>query len=135
MTIDLRKGMPDPHLSKDAFRSRFFGSYSDPAFDALAPELEQAFEVAWQAYEDARKAPRTRPGGPGFTDPAYQTSVEWLAAHDAIAAAELRHRDPAFRPDFFSSTVLRAASTPVLEKCRRRTAWWRCARSAYGDTG
>jgi hypothetical protein len=71
MTIDLRKGMPDPHLSKDAFRSRFFASYSDPAFDALAPELEQAFEVAWQAYEDARKAPRTRPGGPGFADPAY----------------------------------------------------------------
>ena len=100
MTTALRKGMPDPHLSKDAFRSRFLASYSDPAFDALAPELERAFELAWQAYEDARKAPRTRSAGPGFADPAYATSVEWLAAHDAIRAAELQHRDPALPTRF-----------------------------------
>jgi multimeric flavodoxin WrbA len=100
MTIDLRKGMPDPHLSKDAFRSRFFASYSDPGFDALTLELEQAFEVAWQAYEDARKAPRTKPAGPGFADPAYETSVEWLAARDAIRAAELQHLDPALPTRF-----------------------------------
>ena len=100
MTTDVRKGMPDPHLSKDMLRSRFFASYSDPAFDAFAPELEHAFEVAWQAYEDARKAPRTRPAGPDFADPAYETSVEWLAAHDAIRAAELQHCDTALPTRF-----------------------------------
>ena len=94
MTMDPRKGMPDPHLTKDVFKSRFFASHSDPAFDTLALELGQAFEVAWQAYEDARKAPRTRPAGSGFTDPAYEMSVEWLAAHGAVTAAELQHRDP-----------------------------------------
>jgi hypothetical protein len=100
MTVDVRKGMPDPHLARDAFRARFFDAFADPAFDVLAPELKQAFEIAWQAYEDARKAPRTRPAGEGFADPAYETSVDWLAAREAIGSADRRHRDPALPTRF-----------------------------------
>jgi multimeric flavodoxin WrbA len=95
MTADVRKGMPDRHLAKEVFKSRFLADFYDPAFDNLRPEIERAFEIAWQAYEDGRKAPRTRPAGREFANPAYDVSVEWLAARDAIIASEARHRDRA----------------------------------------
>jgi multimeric flavodoxin WrbA len=97
MTIDVRKGMPEARIDKQAFRQRFFRNFDDPAFDQVKPELDRALELAWNAYEEGRKAPRTRPAGPGFADPTYHTSVEWLATRDAIQAAEQAHRD-ASRP-------------------------------------
>jgi multimeric flavodoxin WrbA len=36
----------------------------------------------------------TRKAGPGFADPDYNLSVEWIAAHDAIKAAEAQQKDP-----------------------------------------
>jgi multimeric flavodoxin WrbA len=89
----VRKGMPDPHLDKGEFKARFLANFYDPAFRGLAPELDRLVEIAWAAYEDGRKAPRTRPAGPGFADPEYETSVEWLAARHAIEAAEKTHCD------------------------------------------
>jgi multimeric flavodoxin WrbA len=95
MAADVRKGMPDAHISKDVFRTRFLEAFYDPAFEALRPELERAMEVAWDAYESSRKAPRARAAGPEFADRGYELSVEWLAAREAIKAAEKAHNDPA----------------------------------------
>jgi multimeric flavodoxin WrbA len=93
--IDVRKGMPDPHLDRDAFRQRFFAQFYDPAFAPMRAELDRACDIAWQAYTDKRKAPRTRKAGPGFFDPDYDISIEWLAARGAIHAAQEQHDDPA----------------------------------------
>jgi multimeric flavodoxin WrbA len=93
MTSDVRKGMPETKVDKEAFRRRFYQAFYDPAFDTVKPELDRAMELAWNAYEEGRKAPRTCPAGPDFADPTYDMSVEWLAARDAIKAAEQAHRD------------------------------------------
>ena len=92
---DVRKGQGSTHIDKAEFARRFRQRFHDPAFDAAAPEIGRLIDVAWEAYDGYRKAPRTRKAGPGFADPDYELSVDWLAARDAIAAAEQRHRDPA----------------------------------------
>lgn len=89
-----RKGMPAVDLDHTTFRERFLSHFYDPAFAPLASELERASEIAWQAYKDARKAPRTRKAGPAFSDPGYDLSTEWIAARDAIEAAGELHADP-----------------------------------------
>jgi hypothetical protein len=88
-----RKGMPSPRLNEGEFRKRFLAQFQDPAFDALARELDKIAAVAWDAYEHSRKAPRTRKAGNEFADPDYDLSVDWLAARAAIADARRRHAD------------------------------------------
>jgi multimeric flavodoxin WrbA len=92
---EIRKGMPSPELSREAFEQRFKARFFDPAFAPLSREIQALADVAWNAYSEGRKAPRTRKAGPGFADPDYDLSVEWLAGRDAIAAAQRRHDDPA----------------------------------------
>jgi len=53
-----RKGMPSPRLNEGEFRKRFLAQFQDPAFDALARELDKIAAVAWDAYEHSRKARR-----------------------------------------------------------------------------
>jgi len=36
-----RKGMPSPRLNEGEFRKRFLAQFQDPAFDALAGELDK----------------------------------------------------------------------------------------------
>ena len=93
MSTDIRKGMPDPHIGKEEFRRRFFGRFYDPAFMPIRDDLERTMEIAWKAYEESRKAPRTRAAGKEFADPDYQLSEQWLAARQAILDAETRHAD------------------------------------------
>jgi len=92
---DIRKGMPPVKLDRAAFERRFKSGFVDPAFDPLEKELQAIADAAWDAYADSRKAPHTRKAGPGFADPDYDLSVDWLAARDAIADAQRRHADPA----------------------------------------
>jgi hypothetical protein len=60
-------------------------------FKPLQRELDAIIEAAWDAYSHSRKAPVTRKAGPGFADPDYELSVKWLAAREAILAAQRRH--------------------------------------------
>jgi multimeric flavodoxin WrbA len=89
-----RKGMPDPTLSEAEFRARYLAQFRDPAFRGLDAELDRIAGVAWDAYSNHRKAPVTRKAGPEFADPDYDLSVDWLAAREAIRAAQIRHDDP-----------------------------------------
>lgn len=86
-----RKGTPDPTLSEDEFRRRFLSQFQDPVFDPLSGELSRIAAAAWNAYSDYRKSPRTRKAGPDFADPDYDLSVDWIAAREAIGAAQQRH--------------------------------------------
>jgi len=93
-SLDIRKGMPPVELDRAEFERRFKSRFVDPAFDPLERELQAITDAAWDAYADSRKAPHTRKAGPGFSDPTYDLSVDWLAARDAIAEAQRRHEDP-----------------------------------------
>ena len=88
-----RRGMPDPQLDEAEFKRRFRAQFVDPAFEGIAPELDKVTDAAWQGYIEYRKSPRTQKAGPGFADPDYDISVDWLQARAKIAEAQKRHDD------------------------------------------
>jgi multimeric flavodoxin WrbA len=90
---DIRKGMPPVKLSREEFDRRYRGRFIDPVFKPLQRELDALIAAAWDAYSQSRKAPLTRKAGPGFADPDYEISVDWLAAREAVLAAQRRHDD------------------------------------------
>jgi hypothetical protein len=92
---DVRKGQGSTHIDKTEFARRFRQHLHGPAFDAVQPEIARLIDLAWEVYDNSRKAPRTRKAGPAYADPNYELSLDWLAARDAIAAAAQRQRDPA----------------------------------------
>jgi multimeric flavodoxin WrbA len=95
MPPDVRQGQaPDPH-PREVFRQRFRSRFFDPAFDAERDALDRIEQIAWEAFEQGRKAPRTRKAGPGFADPAYDLSIEWIEARDRLAEAARRWADTA----------------------------------------
>ncbi len=91
---DVRKGQYTGKLARDVFSVRFRERFHDPAFQAEEPAIARLEQIAWDAYQDSRKSPINRRAGEGFADPDYELSVEWLAARDAILAAQKRHDDP-----------------------------------------
>lgn len=90
----VRKGQAPARLERDEFHRKFIGQFFDPAFEAVAGELAKVEEIAWQAYQEKRKAPRTVKAGPGFADPDYDLSIEWKQARDRLLAAEAKQKDP-----------------------------------------
>ena len=91
-TLEVRKGSPSVELTRDEFRERFRARFIDPMFEALGSEIDRLEDVAWTAYREHRKAPRTRKAGAGFADPRYDLSLDWLATRDALKRAEHLHR-------------------------------------------
>jgi len=90
-----RKEMPSVKLDEAEFRKRFLSQYIDPAFEPLQRELGQVVGAAWDAYVNSRKAPKTRKAGPGYANPDYELSLDWLAAKDAIDQATQEHQSTA----------------------------------------
>ena len=70
-------------------------SFMDPAFRAEDEAISRVEALAWDAYQEGRKAPATRKAGPGYADPDYDLSVEWLAAREKIETAQAVWADPA----------------------------------------
>ena len=97
MDPQIRKGQGDVKLSREEFSRRMRQQFYDPAFDAVPEHIDRIVDVAWTAYDEYRKSPRTRKAGPGFADPELELPVEWLDARDAILAAE-RQRQQTNRP-------------------------------------
>jgi multimeric flavodoxin WrbA len=89
----VRKGQPDVALSRAEFERRFRAHFYDPAFEGVAKELDAVAAVAWNAYSEYRKSPRTRLAGRGFRRPRMQLPLEWLQARGAIRDAQRRHDD------------------------------------------
>jgi multimeric flavodoxin WrbA len=92
--MDVRKGQAPPMAGRDEFHERFMRDFYDPAFEAESQALTRLEEIAWQAYQQGRKAPRTHKAGPGFADPDYELSDEWRATRDKLAAAQDRWGKP-----------------------------------------
>ena len=95
--IEVRKGQAPGKLSREAFVQRFREQFYDPRFDDERDAIGRLEEIAWQNYEQSRKAPRTTKAGPGFSDPDYDLSIEWKAARDRLLAAQSTQQDPGTR--------------------------------------
>jgi multimeric flavodoxin WrbA len=93
--IKVRKGQAPPPHSRAEFGKRFRSAYFDPAFRAEQTALDRLEAIAWHGYHEDRKAPVTRKAGPGFADPDYDTSVEWLETRERLLAAAAKQTDPA----------------------------------------
>ena len=93
-TLEPRKGMPSPQLSREDFTERYLSRFNDPAFHPMKEALDQVAAIAWDAYQEGRKAPVTRKAGPGYADPDYDLAVDWIAARDMIEEAKARFEDP-----------------------------------------
>ena len=88
MTPTIRKGQAPDTLQRVQFHERFMQPFQDPAFHAEADALARIEVLAWQAYDEGRKAPVTRKAGAGYADPDYALSVDWLEAKARIDAAQ-----------------------------------------------
>ncbi|MBO9513616.1 MAG: flavodoxin family protein [Variovorax sp.] len=93
--IKVRKGQAPPPMSREAFHERFMQAYQDPAFAAEHAALARLEAIAWQAYQEGRKAPSTRKAGEGFADPEYEVSIEWLETRGRLRRAQAAWADPA----------------------------------------
>ncbi|MCR5866518.1 MAG: flavodoxin family protein [Aquincola tertiaricarbonis] len=95
--IHVRTGQAPDKLDRVTFHQRFTRRFYDPAFAPEQEAIARLEEIAWQAFQEGRKAPISRPAGEGFKHPDYDTSVEWLETRDKLQQAERRWRDPATR--------------------------------------
>jgi len=92
---EVRKGQAPDHLSRDEFGRRFRGQFVDPAYRSEGEALVRIEEIAWLGYSQGRKAPITRKAGPGYADPDYDLSVDWIEARSRIDQARATWADSA----------------------------------------
>jgi multimeric flavodoxin WrbA len=85
------RGAASVALAKQEFRTRFLERFVDPAFEEVESQIEALVDIAWEAYREYRKAPRTRRAGKAFADPSFELSLDWLEARRAIQAAAKLH--------------------------------------------
>ncbi len=93
--ITIRKGQAPDHLERAEFSLRFRAAYADSAFRMEDQAIARLEEIAWKIYDVGSKAPDTQKAGPGYLDPDYDLSTEWLATKQRIDAAQLRWADAA----------------------------------------
>jgi multimeric flavodoxin WrbA len=87
----IRKGQAHWPLPREEFIRRYKERFVDPSFQAVQTQIDQLAQIAWENYVDSHKAPHTRKAGPGFQDPNYDISVDWLNARGTIIEAEKYH--------------------------------------------
>src|SRR5262245_29232660 len=92
--IKVRRGMPSVQITKDEFSKRVRERFYDPEFDGVKGAIDQIIAVAWKAYDEYHKSPRTRRAGAGFADPDFHLPIEWLETRRNIQKAERRQKDP-----------------------------------------
>lgn len=83
-----RRSAPSFKISRDEFLKRFHKQFCDTHFDPLRAELDRIADIAWENYLEGRKAPSTEKAGPGYADPEYKLSADWLWAKDEIGKAK-----------------------------------------------
>jgi hypothetical protein len=89
--IKVRAGQGPRALSKAEFELEYRQRFFDPAFNDHQDAIEELLAIAWNGYNNSRKSPVTRKAGPGYADPSYELSIEWLGAKRAIDRAKREH--------------------------------------------
>ena len=92
--VDIRKGQAPAPLERDVFAVRFRAAFQDPAFRTEDSAIARMEIIAWDGYSQGRKAPSTQKAGPGYADPDYQLSTEWMASKQRIDQAQARWGEP-----------------------------------------
>lgn len=93
----VRSGQAEFPMRREEFSARFRSRFADPAFAGQQALIQQLLEIAWDGYHNGRKSPLTQKAGPGYADPGYDLSVDWIATRREIQAAQKAH-DDAGRP-------------------------------------
>ena len=96
-SIQPRTGQAPAPAGREEFHLRFVQRFADPAFDSQREAIARLEDIAFQAYTEGRKAPRARPAGAGYADPAYELSDDWRATAERLKAARQRWGEPATR--------------------------------------
>jgi multimeric flavodoxin WrbA len=91
---DIRKGQAPAPLTRVQFNARFLASFVDPAYRGEDQSIARLEEIAWQAYTEGRKAPFTQKAGPGYANPDYDLSTEWITTKKRIGDAQLAWANP-----------------------------------------
>ena len=91
----IRTGQAPAALTRAEFHERFMGRFYDPAYAVESEAIARLEQIAWEAMQEGRKAPITRQAGPGFSDPDYEVSVQWLDTRYRLTAAQRRWENPA----------------------------------------
>ncbi len=94
----IRKGQAPAPLTRAEFRDRFNVRFYDPAYRVEGEAISRLEAIAWEAHQEGRKSPVTRPAGRGFSDPAYPISVQWLDTAKRLKAAQKCWHDKSARP-------------------------------------
>jgi multimeric flavodoxin WrbA len=97
MAIDVRKGQGDVKLTREEFEGRLRERFYDPEFQKVERQIADVIDVAWNAYDEYHKSPRTRKAGPGFANPEFELPVEWIESHERLQEATRRHQDASGR--------------------------------------
>ncbi len=92
---EIYKGQVPAPLERAPFSVRFRASFTDPAYRGEEAALQRLEDIAWAAYTEGRKAPHTHKAGPGYADPGYELSDEWVATKRRLDQAQIRWADPA----------------------------------------
>src|SRR5436190_10942627 len=66
MAVQVRKGQGSVQLTREEFERRLRQRFYDPLFQNVDRQISEIVEVAWKAYDEYHKSPRTRKAGPGF---------------------------------------------------------------------
>jgi len=69
-------GRASDRLDRDAVGERCRQRFGDPLSDGGRDAIARLETIAWHAYRDGRKAPRTVGAGPGHADPGHAPSTE-----------------------------------------------------------
>lgn len=92
MTSPVRTGQAKA-MQRQEFGERFRQRFVDPAFDAERDALARLEQIAWEAFDEGRKAPLTVKAGAGFADPGYDLSREWRDLQQRLQQAQVRWAD------------------------------------------
>lgn len=89
----IRTSDSEGKLSKEEFLQRYQQLFSDPWFEPHQEQINVFSEIAWKANQEGRKAPRTQKAGPGYDDPSYDLSLEWVKTKKQMDEAQKIHDD------------------------------------------
>ena len=94
MTSPVRTGQAQT-TGRQEFGVRFRQRFVDPAFGAEHDALVRLEQIAWEAFDEGRKAPITVKAGAAFADPDYDLSREWHDLHLRLKDAQTQWADRA----------------------------------------
>jgi multimeric flavodoxin WrbA len=90
----IRKGQAPAPAARSEFHDLFMQAFFDPVYRTERDAIARLEQLAWDAYQEGRKAPVTHKAGPGFADPDYDLSVDWRQARDKLVAAQQAWSQP-----------------------------------------